>query len=117
MTDLIASQDETLKALLRNDFGSFVKKVVQETAPDRKYHHNWHIDAMTWQASRIVKGENNRLIVSIAPRSLKSTIFSVALVAFLLGHDPTMRIIVISYTESLALELAYQTRRLMETDW
>lgn len=117
MTDMLTPEGDRLRALLRSDFGSFARKVVQETAPDRKYLHNWHLDAMIWQVERIVAGDINRLIVSVAPRSLKSTIFSVALPAFFLGLDPTIRVIVVSYSQDLAQELAYQTRRVMETDW
>ena len=43
-------------------------------------------------------GTINRLITTVPPRHLKSIVFSVALPAFLLGRDPTKRIICVSYS-------------------
>jgi hypothetical protein len=42
------------------------------------------------------------LIINIPPRSLKSLMGSVSFPAFVLGHDPSKRIIVVSYGEDLA---------------
>ena len=64
-----------------------------------------------------LKWEYGRLTISLPPRSLKSHIASVALPAFLLGRNPAAKIIVTSYNEALAADLAAQTRRLMESNW
>jgi hypothetical protein len=42
---------------------------------------------------------DQRLIVNIPPRHLKSICASVALPAFLLGHDPTRKVICVSYAD------------------
>jgi hypothetical protein len=47
----------------------------------------------------VMRGENRRLIITIPPRHLKSICTSVALPAFILGHDPTRRIICVSYSQ------------------
>ena len=51
------------------------------------------------------------------PRSLKSLLISVAFVAWLLGHDPALRIICASYGQELADKLASDCRRIMLSDW
>ena len=45
-----------------------------------------------------------RLIITVPPRSLKSIMCSVAFPAFVLGHDPTKRLIVASYSADLAIK-------------
>jgi hypothetical protein len=49
------------------------------------------------------RGKIRRLIINAPPRSLKSLITSIAFPAFVLGHDPNRRIIVISYSADLAI--------------
>ena len=62
-------------------------------------------------------GKVNRLIFKQPPRSLKSISVSVAFVAWLLGHDPTRRIIVVSYSAELAAELHRQFRMVVISAW
>ena len=42
---------------------------------------------------KVASGATTRLIVNIPPRNLKSICSSVALPAFLLGHNPTKKIV------------------------
>src|SRR5262249_61350346 len=51
------------------------------------------------------------------PRSLKSICVSVAYVAWLLGQDPTRRIIVVSYSNEFAAELHRQFRMVIDAPW
>jgi predicted phage terminase large subunit-like protein len=62
-----------------------------------------------------MRGEIKRLIINVPPRSLKSITASVAFPAFLLGHDPTRKIICVSYAEPLARKHAGDTRALMRS--
>ena len=78
-------------------------KVFETVSPGDVFLPNWHIDAMTYAAERVIEGKLKRLITTVPPRHLKSIIFSVALPAFLLGLDPTKRIICVSYSADLAL--------------
>jgi predicted phage terminase large subunit-like protein len=48
---------------------------------------------------------------------LKSICVSVAYVAWLLGHDPTRRVIVVSYANELAAELHRQFRMIIDSAW
>jgi predicted phage terminase large subunit-like protein len=58
-----------------------------------------------------------RLTINQPPRSGKSICASVAYPAWLLGHDPTLRIIVVSHSNDLAGDLHGQFRRVLESDW
>jgi hypothetical protein len=86
-----------LDTMLAQDFPTFVMKVFETVSPGDVFLPNWHIDAMTHAAELVIAGKINRLITTVPPRHLKSIIFSVALPAYLLGRDPTKRIICVSY--------------------
>ncbi len=66
---------------------------------------------------RVQAGEISRLLINQPPRSLKSICVSVAYVAWLLGHDPTRRIIVVSYSNEFAAELHRQFRMVIDAPW
>jgi predicted phage terminase large subunit-like protein len=61
-------------------------------------------------------GRCRRCVINMPPRSLKSTIVSVAWPAFLLGVNPATKILVTSCNEALAERFGLDTRRIMESD-
>jgi hypothetical protein len=111
------SQDEILNLVLRNDFASFVRMAFVTVSPGDSYSANWHIEAICHELSKVKRGETKRLIITIPPRHLKSICTSVALPAFVLGHDPTRRIICVSYSQELAVKHANDCRTVMNSDW
>lgn len=106
-----------LPAILRQDFSAFVEKCFHTLCPGDEYRHNWHIDYLCYELSPILSNQSVRLVVNMPPRSLKSLIVSVALPAWLLGHDPTMRVIVASYSDDLSRKHARDFRAVVESKW
>jgi predicted phage terminase large subunit-like protein len=76
---------------------------------------NWHIDAIAHHLEQVRLGRIKRLIINLPPRYLKSLMASVAFPAFLLGHDPTKRVIVVSYGSDLAVKLANDCRAIINS--
>ncbi len=106
-----------INSLLRNDFPSFIKKCFYTVNPGDKYHHNWHIDLIAEYLLACEKSEIKRLIINVPPRSLKSLCVSVAWTAWLLGHNPSRRIIASSYAQGLSLKHSLDTRLVMNSHW
>jgi hypothetical protein len=106
-----------LAAVLRRDLRFFVRKSFQTILPGTPYLPNWHVDAIVYQLMRVQAGDTARLLINMPPRSLKSLCISVAYVAWLLGHDPTRRVIVVSYSNELAAELHRQFRMIIDAPW
>ncbi len=102
---------------MRTDLRFFIQKVFATVSPGETYLHNWHVDAIVHQLSRVQAGESRRLLISQPPRSLKSICVSVAYVAWLLGHDPARRVIVASYSGDFAAELHRQFRMVVASPW
>jgi predicted phage terminase large subunit-like protein len=114
---LALRQDLALEAALRRDLVAFVRKVFGTVSPGVLFLPNWHIEAMCHELARVVSGETTRLIITIPPRHLKSICTSVALPAWVLGHDPTRRIICVSYAQELAVKHGNDCRAVITSNW
>jgi predicted phage terminase large subunit-like protein len=100
-------------AAIRVDLYSFIQAFFPIISPGDPFIGNWHLEAIAYALTKVIRGETRRLIINVPPRSLKSFCASVAFPAFILGHDPTRRIICVSYSESLAAKHANDCRALM----
>ncbi|WP_093032231.1 phage terminase large subunit [Ruegeria marina] len=112
-TDLI----NVLNARLRTDLSSFIERVFAEVDPGSRYLHNWHIDAIAHKLEQVARGEVTRLIITMPPRSLKSISASVAFPAWMLGINPKLRILAVSYSEGLSEKLAFDCLKVIESSW
>ena len=96
---------------------SFVERSFYELNPETNFSKSPHIEVMASRLEACRQGKTRRLIVNQPPRSLKSQAVSVAFVAWLLGHDPSMQIICASYGQDLADKHARDCRTLMMSDF
>jgi predicted phage terminase large subunit-like protein len=108
-----ASPQRIFQAILATDFRSFVEYVFGVLRPGTPFKPNWHIDAMAHKVSQVASGELKRLIIAVPPRHLKSIIASVALPAWYLGHNPSERVVCVSYSAELAKTHANDFRRVV----
>ena len=103
--------------VLHSDLSSFIAKAFQSTNPGTLFQGNWHIDAIAAYLEACSKGEITRLIINMPPRALKSLCVSVAWPAWVLGKDPSTRVIVASYAQSLSLKHSLDCRLIMQSSW
>src|SRR5882672_8807772 len=108
-----ASPEQIFRAILATDFRAFVDYVFGLLRPGIPFRPNWHIDAMAHKVSQVASGEVKRLIITMPPRNLKSIIASVALPAWYLGHNPSERVVAVSYSDALAKTHANDFRRVV----
>jgi predicted phage terminase large subunit-like protein len=108
---------DTLDPLLRNHLQFFIRKTFETVNQGREFLANWHIQGIAWHLTQCYQGNIKRLIVTLPPRSLKSLCVSIAFPAWVLGCDPTRRIICASYADELASVFSRQTREVMATPW
>jgi phage terminase large subunit-like protein len=67
-------------------------------------------------AEIIVTGKQNKIMIFAPPQHGKSTITSVLYPAWALGHDPTLRIILVSYSASLAEHFSFRIREIIHSE-
>lgn len=103
--------------LLRNDLTTFIARTFAHLDPQTTYAHNWHIDLLADRLTQVYEGKLRRLIITVPPRSLKSICASVGFPAWVLGKDPSKRIICASYGQELSNKLARDTAAIMSSDW
>jgi len=109
--------DRRLAGLIyHNSFGAFCCAAFRILNPSVQLEPNWHIDFLCHSIQNLATNQRGgRLNINLPPRSLKSFIISVCLPAWLLGRNPSARIICASYSEELAFKFSRDTRSLMES--
>ena len=116
MSDLIFTPQER-RVLLRSDFSTFTHRCFRTLNPGAPFLWNWHLDLLAYKLMQVMRGEIKRLIINVPPRSLKSHLGSVALPAFVLGHDPAAQIVCVSYGQDLANKHALDCRSILLQPW
>jgi hypothetical protein len=116
MADSIITLDDYY-ALLRVDFSAFIERSFAQLNPDVRFYRNWHIELLAARLEDWRTGKIRRLIINIPPRSLKSHAASIALPAWILGHEPSAQILSVSYAQDLSDKLARDCRTVMISPW
>src|SRR5438034_565652 len=112
--NLTRAQYETL---LRQDFVTFAARCFQDLNPQAELAMNGHLEVIAAKLTAVREGRIRRLIINVAPRSLKSLLASIAFPAWCLGHDPSAQILCVSYAQDLADKLARDCRSIMMSSW
>jgi predicted phage terminase large subunit-like protein len=117
-TEALLKEDDispraALRSLLATDFLSFIKYSFGVLRPGILFKSNWHIDAMAYKLSQVATGDIKRLIITVPPRNLKSICASVALPAWFLGHNPSERVLAVSYSSDLSKTHANDFRQVV----
>ncbi len=111
------SKHNPINSLVRSDLSSFIKKSFTTVNPTADYLHNWHIDLIAEYLKACESGDIKRLIINIPPRYMKSISVTVGWPAWLLGHDPSRRIIAASYAQKLSEKHSLDSRLVMQSPW
>jgi len=98
--------------LLGNDLYAFTHRSFLELEQS-KFHLSWHLEVLAAKLEDVRCGRCKRLIVNVPPRHLKSLLISIAFPAFVLGKDPTKKILSVTYAQDLSDNLARRSRTLM----
>lgn len=113
MAILSEQQIQEIRYLYTNDFGRYVRRCFELLNPNTPLLDNWTIDCLVEYLEAVRKGDLRKLIINIPPRFLKSTIANMGFSSWLLGHNPSEKIISVSHTDSLAKTQSIQTRDIM----
>jgi predicted phage terminase large subunit-like protein len=111
------SDEKAYLAAVRLDLYAFLWHAFKTLYPGKELLDNWHLNAIVHSLELSIEGKKPRLIINLPPRYLKSFITSVVLPAFILGQDPSAKIICISYSDDLAKTLARDFKRIVESAW
>jgi predicted phage terminase large subunit-like protein len=108
---------EEYNLISRLDLSTFHHRAFRELNPQTRFLSNWHNELIAGKLQACWEGKIDRLIITVPPRSGKSLLASVSLVAFGLGHNPSAEFICASYGQDLANKHALDCRRVMSARW
>ena len=100
----------------RTNLFPFYRLLSPVLVPEEPFIDAKHFRVLVRALEKVEFGETPRLLISIPPRHGKSRLASVALPAWLLGRDPSRKIICASYGQNLANDFALRTRELMRSE-
>ena len=106
-----------LQAILRQNLAAFTEKTFHTVSPSDRLLPNWHITVIADHLERCYRGEIKRLIITMPPRSMKSICASIAFPCWVLGKDPSRRIICASYGTELSAKFSRDAKAVMESEW
>jgi predicted phage terminase large subunit-like protein len=113
----IKVSEHEYQVFLRSDFHMFIERSFHALNPQTRFLSNWHIEKIAQELEKVRSGKTRRLIINVPPRSLKSHCASIAFPAWILGHNPSAKIICASYGQELADTLAGNCRTLISGSW
>ena len=105
-----------LGALLRSNFLLFARKALWELE-GVKLGDEPYLKHLAHELQQFANGDTRRLIINLPPGHLKTSLSSVCLAAWLLAHDPSLKLIVVSHAEHLSKSIARKIRSLVQSAW
>lgn len=104
-------------ALRRRYLYFFVKSVFAELHGGEAPSNARYLESMCYALQASTEEPGGRLLVTIPPRHLKSITAAVALPAWVLGQDPSQRVMIATYGDELSREHADAFRRVITAPW
>ncbi|MEQ9639618.1 MAG: phage terminase large subunit [Alphaproteobacteria bacterium] len=106
-----------LDELSSRSLAAFTERTFLPLNPGQTFQPGHHLRVLAYHLELVREGKIQRLAIAMPPRHSKSVCASVAFPAWLLGHDPSTRIICASYAADLSHSFSLQTRKIMEQPW
>jgi predicted phage terminase large subunit-like protein len=106
-----------LREMQRRDFMAFLDRAWPYISGGQLLDRNWHIDAMAYRLDCVRARRSRRLLISLPPRNAKSKTVSIIWVAWMLGQDPSLNFVCVSYSNELSGNLARDCLTIMQAPW
>ena len=105
-----------LKSLMRTDFLAFAHKAILDL-DGTKLDDGQYLEYLATELIECIDGKTRRLLINLPPRHLKTLLSSVCLSAWKFGHQPSSKIMIVTYSEQLAATIARGVRGILQSDW
>jgi phage terminase large subunit-like protein len=97
------------------DFRAFVHKAYYEMHGE--HIEGDYVDILLDELQPFADGEHGKLIVNLPPRHLKTFIFGVCFVSWVMAHRPKTRVLVLAGTDKLANDILRMLQQIMSSTW
>ncbi len=106
-----------LRNLLRQDFRSFLEKAFLQFHEEKLTDESGYIEYMCTVLMGFINRDTKQLLINLPGRHLKTFICSVCVPAFMLGINPKLRFLVVSYDQKNAQDIVELIRTIMNSIW
>src|SRR4051794_18737947 len=104
---------QATRALCTQKFEFFARKILSPTLGDFYCDSPYTQTVLFYLEKFLTSG--NHLMVAMPPRHLKTTLCTVCTAAWELGRNPSAKVIIATYSESLAKDIVREIRRMMKS--
>ena len=101
----------TSEALLRRSPSLFFTHLFPKIDTVRNFECPWYLHAISKYLLEMYYGTCPRLILNAPPRSLKTSLANTYFIPWLLGKDPSTKVMVVTYGDDLSSTLAKATKK------
>lgn len=102
--------------LPKYDLLAFARKALQEL-DGTEMSHDPYLELLERYLVDFADGSINRLIANLPPRTLKTLFCTIVLSAWMLAHNPSLKILLVTYSQDLAENIARAIRTILEAPW
>ena len=109
--------DIDTKRLVQTKFLAFAMKAFATLNKGRSLGDDKYLQLLAKDLTRVGAGETKRLVVSMPPRHCKTFMGSICLPAWVLAHNPSAKIVILTYGQGLADKSAHAIRDILRSKW
>jgi predicted phage terminase large subunit-like protein len=109
--------DNKIKNLIQTKFLAFAMKAFATLNKGRSLGDDKYLQLLARELTRVGAGETKRLVVSMPPRHCKTFMGSICLPAWVLAHNPSAKVVILTYGQDLADKSAYAIRNILRSEW
>jgi predicted phage terminase large subunit-like protein len=109
--------DRTTAKLIETEFLAFAMKAFASLNKGKSLGTDKYLKLLAKRLTRVAAKKTKRLVVSLPPRHSKTFMGSICLPAWILAHNPSAKIIILTYGQDLADKNAYAIRAILRSDW
>src|SRR4051812_36477534 len=106
-----------MKNIYTTDFESFARKAFRILKPGERLGDDPYLGYLCYVAEQIAKGLSPWTVINLPPGHLKTFLFSIAMVAWILMKNPTKSIMVVTNAQDLAEEITRSIRTILRSEW
>jgi predicted phage terminase large subunit-like protein len=109
--------DNDTKKLVQTEFLAFAMKAFAYLNKGRDLGQDKYLKLLAERLTRVAARKTKRLAVNLPPRHFKTFMGSICLPAWILAHNPSAKIIILTYGQELADKNAYAVRGILRSEW
>jgi predicted phage terminase large subunit-like protein len=105
------------KKLVQTEFLAFAMKAFATLNKGQSLGNDKYLKLLAQALANVAAGKTKRLVVSMPPRHFKTFMGSICLPAWILAHNPSAKIVILTYGQDLADKIAYAIRDILRSEW